>query len=154
VVSVREDPMDTESPRVTTGPLPSSSKVYFSGTLHSHLRVPMRRIDLHPSAGEPPLVVYDSSGPYTDPNVEIDIARGLPKLRAPWIAARGDVVPCEPRVENASAFRHRPFKALPGKAVTQLAYARAGIITPEMEFVAIRENVGRERLRAAAGRDG
>src|SRR5690606_25950325 len=148
---VREDSMDTESLRVTTGPLPASSKVYVTGMLHPDVRVPIRRIELHPTASEAPVFVYDSSGPYTDPAAEIDIRRGLAKLRAPWIADRGDVAP---RPGRDGAPGPRPLTARGGKAVTQRAYARAGIITPEMEFVAIRENVGRERLREAAERDG
>jgi phosphomethylpyrimidine synthase len=114
-----------------SAPLPASSKIYQSGTCFSDIRVPMRAITLHPSANEPPLMVYDSSGPYTDPQSKIDIERGLPRIREPWIKARtGDGL------------------------VTQLAYARAGIITPEMEFVAIRENVGRAQLAQSTARDG
>ncbi|MBX6368747.1 MAG: phosphomethylpyrimidine synthase ThiC, partial [Rhodospirillales bacterium] len=155
---------------VSTGPLPSSRKVYVAGKLHPELRVAMREIDLEKSAGEPPLRVYDSSGPYTDPAVRIDIRAGLPKLRDPWIRARGDVEEVEGRairpeddgLKHGEARRvelfpgaatRRPLRAKPGRAVTQLAYARAGIVTPEMEYVAIRENLGRERARAAA-RDG
>jgi phosphomethylpyrimidine synthase len=118
--------------RVTTEALPASRKIYVPGDLHPDIRVPMRHISVHPTAGEPGITVYDSSGPYTDPSVRIDIAAGLPRLREPWIAAR------------------RPL----GGAVTQLAYARAGVITPEMEFVAIREKVQPEFVRSevAAGR--
>jgi phosphomethylpyrimidine synthase len=111
-------------------PMPAFRKVYRSGVLHPDIRVPMREIDVHPTANEPPLTVYDSSGPYTDPAITTDFARGLPRLRAPWVEGRQ------------------------GKGLTQLAYARAGIITPEMEYVAIRENVGRERLRETTQRDG
>ncbi len=91
----------------------------------------MRAIALHPSAREPDVVVYDSSGPYTDPRVKIDIERGLPRIRERWVQARKS-----------------------GSMVTQLAYARAGIVTPEMEFVAIREKVTPELVRSeiAAGR--
>src|SRR5215470_2465 len=128
--------------RVTTESLPSSRKIYVAGELHPDIRVPMRHIAVHPTAGEPGITVYDSSGPYTDPAVKIDIARGLPRLRQPWIDARGDT-------DRRGVSR----QAQVGKAVTQLAYARAGIITPEMEFVAIRENVGRQRA-AADARDG
>ncbi|SMF20866.1 hydroxymethylpyrimidine synthase [Tistlia consotensis] len=158
------------APEITAGALPASRKVYRAGKRHPELRVPLREIDLHPSAGEPPLAVYDSSGPYTDPAHACDIARGLPRLREAWIEARGDVERRDGRPAGAGnsglAFplRHRPLRARDGRAVTQLAYARAGIVTPEMEFVAIRENLGRENLgrenlgreglRAAAGRDG
>ncbi len=127
--------------RVTTESLPASRKVYLSGQLHPEIRVPMRHISVHPTAGEPGITVYDSSGPYTDPAIPIDIAKGLPRMREPWITARADVE------RHGSALRARA-----GVAVTQLAYARAGIVTPEMEFVAIRENMGRERMGAA--RDG
>src|SRR3954467_11697655 len=71
--------------------LPASRKIYRAGQLHSDVRVPIREITLHPSANEPPVLVYDSSGPYTDPNAHINIERGLPALRAPWIAARNDI---------------------------------------------------------------
>jgi phosphomethylpyrimidine synthase len=148
--------------------LPASRKIYLEGTLHSGLRVPMREIALHPSAGEPPLAVYDCSGPYTDPDVAIDIERGLAPLRAGWIRARGDVEEYPGRrvqpVDNglgaggkaAPEFSRQgsPLRARAGKAVTQLAYARAGIITPEMEYVAIRENAGRSQQQAGAASDG
>ena len=141
-------------------PLPASRKVYRPGTLNPDLRVPMREIRLHPSSRESPLIVYDSSGPYTDPLIRTDIGRGIAPLREKWIASRADVeVYDNTREINTSptqfAVSRRPLRGLNGGAVTQLAYARAGIITPEMEFVAIRENVGRERI-AASGlrRDG
>jgi phosphomethylpyrimidine synthase len=76
---------------VTTGPLPSSRKIHVPGELHPEIRVPLREIDLSPSSGEPAVRVYDTSGPYTDPATAIDIHRGLPELRRPWIEARGDV---------------------------------------------------------------
>jgi phosphomethylpyrimidine synthase len=155
--------------QIVSEPLPASRKVYKTGVIHPGIRVPMREITLHPSAKEPPLIVYDSSGPYTDPTQKIDIRRGLPRLREHWILARGDVESYEGRkvqpidngmtAENFSAaldfpVKRRPLRARGGAAVTQLAYARAGIVTPEMEFVAIRENLGREQLREAASRDG
>ncbi len=154
-------------PKVVADALPASRKIHVPGSLHADVRVPMRQISLHPSSGEPPLTVYDSSGPYTDPEARIDIERGLARLRERWIAERGDVEPCEGRAVRpeddgftgegtaARAFAHtrRPLRARAGKAVTQLAYARAGIITPEMEFIAIRENLGRRREDAAV-RDG
>ena len=155
-------------PQVTTGPLPASTKVFRAGTLHPTIRVPMREIAVHPSAGEPPVTVYDSSGPYTDPSAGIAIERGLPRLRRAWIEARGDVEEGEGRAVRpedngfvsgshltpAFPLQHRPLRAKPGRAVTQLAYARAGIVTPEMEFVAIRENLGRAGIRAKLERDG
>jgi phosphomethylpyrimidine synthase len=154
---------------VATKSLPASRKIYVPGHLHAAVRVPMREISLHPSSGEPPLTVYDSSGPYTDPAVRIDITRGLPRLRAGWIKARGDgesyagrAVQLVDNGLNAGSkagvpefpVQHRPLRARGAGAVTQLAYARAGIITPEMEFIAIRENVGREPRKAALARDG
>jgi phosphomethylpyrimidine synthase len=153
--------------QVVAESLPSSRKIYRPGSLHAELRVPMREIALHASSGEPPLTVYDTSGPYTDPSVTIDIERGLPRTRAPWIVVRGDVESYPGRrvqpIDNGLAAGgkgaaefplHRvPLRARRGLAVTQLAYARAGIITPEMEYIAIRENLGRE-ARAAGIRDG
>ncbi|WP_448585875.1 phosphomethylpyrimidine synthase ThiC [Thermaurantiacus sp.] len=144
---------------VTTGPLPASRKVYVPGRLFPDIRVPFREIAL--SGGEPPFRVYDTSGPYTDPAAAIDITQGLPRLRDPWIEARADTERTEGRPVRpedngqrhgaatrleARPFPHpnrRPRRARSG-AVTQLAYAKAGIVTPEMEFVAIRENLGRE----------
>jgi len=153
---------DTET--VTTGPIPGSRKVYLKGQRFPDLRVPVREVDLAPSAGEPPVRVYDPSGPYTDPDARIDIEAGLPALRRDWILARGDVEEYEGRdvrpednggsEAEVTAFPRRArmvLRAKAGRAVSQLAYARAGIITPEMEYIAIRENLG----RAQAGiRDG
>ncbi|MFC0384943.1 phosphomethylpyrimidine synthase ThiC [Muricoccus vinaceus] len=155
-------------PSVTTGPLPASAKVFRPGIRHPQLRVPMREIALHPSAGEPSVTVYDASGPYTDPAAGIAIERGLPRHRRAWCEATGDVEAYDgrdlkpedngfasaDRLTPAFPVRHRPLRAKDGKAVTQLAYARAGIITPEMEYVAIRENLGRAQARAAMARDG
>ncbi len=147
---------------VTTGPLPASEKIYVKGA-EGRVRVPFREIALHETANEPPVRVYDTSGPYTDPAVNIDIDRGLERPRTPWIEARGDVETYDGRsvtpADNGFAdgdrlvaefpSKHRPLRAKDGKAVTQLAYARAGIITPEMEYIAIRENLGRAKLRDA-----
>ncbi|MER9140530.1 phosphomethylpyrimidine synthase ThiC, partial [Mesorhizobium sp. M0830] len=160
--------MNALTPAVSTGPLPASRKIHKPGAIHPQIRVPMREISVHPTAGEPPVTVYDPSGPYTDPAVETSIEKGLARLRHEWILARGDVEVCDGRhvrpEDNGFAtgerltpefpIRHRPLRAKAGKAVTQLAYARAGIITPEMEFVAIRENLGREILRGKLERDG
>ncbi|MCY3702721.1 MAG: phosphomethylpyrimidine synthase ThiC [Rhodospirillales bacterium] len=161
--------MDADTPipiQVTTGPLPASRKVY-TGDSARGLRVPHRDISLHPSAGEPPLRVYDTSGPYTDPAVNIDIEAGLPRWREAWVEARGDT-----RVEagrplqdvdngNPSAANRVPSFPVPrrprratGAAVTQLAYARRGIVTPEMEFIAERENQGRSADNGAGERGG
>ena len=103
--------------------LPGSGKVYSSPEGYEHLRVPFREILLAQESGEPPFRVYDTSGPYTEANTAIDVERGLPKIRAGWIANR----------------------AAAGKPVTQLELARAGIVTEEMIFIAHRENLGRAR---------
>ncbi|WP_337270478.1 phosphomethylpyrimidine synthase ThiC [Oryzifoliimicrobium ureilyticus] len=153
---------------VTTGPLPASQKVHVAGEIHPHIQVPMRQISLHPTSGEPPVTVYDSSGPYTDPAAEIAIDAGLPALRRAWVLARGDVEAYEgrqvkpedngfvsaDRLTPEFPVRNQPLRAKGGKAVTQIAYARAGIITPEMEFIAIRENLGRKAAKEALKRDG
>lgn len=134
-----------------------SRRHYLLGELHP-VQVPMRLIDLAPSpCGEPnaAVPVYDASGPYGDPSQTIDVSRGLPALRAPWIEARGDTAPL-PTALNASVdhtdqlfenyqprFVQQVRRAKAGHRPTQLAYARAGIITPEMEFVALRENMAR-----------
>ncbi|RAI59149.1 phosphomethylpyrimidine synthase ThiC [Roseicella frigidaeris] len=162
------DSLPPDLPQVTTGALPASRKLYVPGTLHPGLRVAMREIAV--GGGEPALRVYDPSGPYTDEAHRADIRRGLPGLRQAWIEGRGDVEAYDgrdPKPEDdglkAGEQRkvpvfdragRRPLRARPGAAPTQLAYARAGIVTPEMEYVAIRENLGRERAREQAARDG
>ncbi|PWC81899.1 phosphomethylpyrimidine synthase [Azospirillum sp. TSH100] len=127
--------------RISTGPLPSSRKIHVPGTRFPDLRVAMREIAL--SGGEPPLTVYDASGPYTDETVAIDVRAGLAKHRRDWILARGDVETTDGGVLRAKG----------GGAVTQMAYARAGIVTAEMEYIAVRENLGRAAALEAA-RDG
>ena len=160
--------MNAVTPNVTVGPLPASQKIYKTGKVYPDIKVPMREIQVHPTAGEPNVIVYDSSGPYTDPNVETDISKGLPRFRESWIEAVGDCERYEGRhvkpEDNGFAkgdkltqefpIRNQPFKAKDGKAVTQLAYARAGIVTREMEYIAIRENLGREEAIKGAVRDG
>ena len=155
------------APKIVAESLPASNKIYVPGSLHPEVRVPMRCITLAQTSGEPPITVYDSSGPYTDAQAHIDIERGLAQLRRPWIEARGDVERIDGRAARAEddgsvearngipsfTGARRPLRARAGRAVTQLAYARAGIITPEMEFVAIRENLGR-RPDANGVRDG
>jgi len=155
---------------VSTGPLPASRKIHVAGEIFPELRVAMREIDLDPSSGEPPVRVYDPSGPYTDPAALIDIEAGLKALRRDWILGRGDVEAYEGRaikpednglklgeIGNMREFPsqgRQPLRAKPGKNVTQLHYARAGIVTPEMEYIAIRENVGRAVLKEKLARDG
>jgi len=149
---------------VTRGPLPASEKIFARGALHPFLRVPMRQITQtntrlahgpnERTLPNPPLVVYDSSGPYTDPSASIDVRKGLAAIRSEWVRSREDVQEL-PQVSseygrlrladarlNAVRFQNRrkPLVARSGSAVTQLHYARRGMITPEMEFVAIREN--------------
>jgi phosphomethylpyrimidine synthase len=155
---------------VTTGPIRGSRKIHVATQTGSGIRVAMREIDLDPHSGEPPVRVYDTSGPYTDVNAAIDISAGLPEIRSEWIRGRGDVedvtqrevkpedngqlgpdrsggVPAFPNV------RRTVLRAKPGQNVSQMHYARQGIITPEMEYVAERENLGRARL-AEYKRDG
>jgi phosphomethylpyrimidine synthase len=159
---------DFNRPDVTTGPLPASTKIFLPGEIHPDIRVPLRQIALHPTSGEPPVNVYDASGPYTDPQATIAIDQGLARRRLDWVRQRGDVEAYDGRAikpeDNGFVsaekmtpvfpVNHRPLRASGGKAVTQLAYARAGIITPEMEFVAIRENLGRKAMKEALVRDG
>ena len=154
-----------------------SKKVYVEGS-RSDILVPMREIALSPTTGSfgeeenAPVRVYDTSGPYTDPAYKVDITKGLPALRSEWIRERGDVEEYvgrtikpedngfrkadDPRIkENTFPYLSRnPLRAKKGKNVTQLHYARKGVITPEMEFVAIRENMDPEYVRSeiAAGR--
>ncbi len=140
---------------VTTGAIRGSRKVHVG----PH-RVAMREVDLDPSCGEPPLRVYDPSGPYTDPAAHIDIMAGLPQLRRDWIVGRGDVESYDARalrpedngqlgpdrsggVQPFPNVVRRPLRARAGANVSQMHYARRGIITPEMEYVAVRENLGR-----------
>ena len=144
-------------------PLPNSRKIYVQGS-RPDIRVPMREIsqsDTEASFGgekNPPIYVYDTSGPYTDPDVQIDIRSGLDTPRLPWIMERADTeeLPgptsdygiarlADPKLAELRFNLHRkPRRAIAGKNVTQMHYARQGIITPEMEFVAIRENMRRQ----------
>ncbi len=152
---------------LTLGALPGSRKVYVAHPQHADIQVPMREVALHPSAKEEPVLVYDTSGPYSDPKAEIDIRQGLASVRAQWLAERGDVEHYEGRhvkpedngfkdwnvakgnlVEEFPNVNPRPLRAKAGKAVTQLEYARAGIVTKEMEYIAVRENEGRAEAYA------
>src|SRR5436190_4636844 len=140
-----------------------SRKMYLTGS-RPDIRVPMRAIAL--SGGNPPLRLYDTSGPYTDPEAAIDLKRGLPPLRLAWILGRGDV---EELPGSTSVYRktreedpalggvrfasvRRPLRARPGRRVTQMHYARRGEVTPEMEFVALREGVAPEVVRDEVAR--
>ncbi|MDP3405308.1 MAG: phosphomethylpyrimidine synthase ThiC, partial [Brevundimonas sp.] len=154
-----------ETGTIPTGERAGSRKVYVAGELYPDIRVPFREVAVHPSANEPPVTIYDSSGPYTDPTVTIDITKGLPLVKSSWQLDRGDIAPVlNPREvkpeDNGHASgknlaprfdtsRHKVFKGVEGRPVTQYEYARAGIITPEMEYVAIRENLRREQVKSA-----
>jgi len=156
----REEVM-RETGTIPTGERAGSRKVYVAGELYPDIRVPFREVAVHPSANEPPVTIYDSSGPYTDPTVTIDIKRGLPLVKSSWQLDRGDIAPvANPREvkpeDNGHAAgkhlaprfdvsNHKVFKGVAGRPVTQLEYARAGIVTPEMEYVAIRETLRREQ---------
>ncbi|MCV2352393.1 phosphomethylpyrimidine synthase ThiC [Paucibacter sp. Y2R2-4] len=147
---------------LTRTPLPGSSKIYIAGERHPELRVPMRAISL--SNGEV-VSVYDTSGPYTDVSAAIDVKTGLPATRAPWVEARGDTEVYEGRpiqliddglreasqqeqlMQMSAGLRRQPRRAVQGANVTQMHYARRGIVTPEMEYIAIRENQMLEWMR-------
>ncbi len=146
--------------QITTRPFPASRKVYVKGEMHQDLWVAMREIGLSSQAKEPDFWVYDTSGPYTDISKKIDITKGLEELRRKWILARGDVEEYEGRevrpedngyskpqpseVEVFDRGSRKPLRAKKGANVSQMHYARRGIITPEMEYIAIRENIGRK----------
>ena len=167
-----------EKVNISTDPIsPKSKKVYVSGTLHPDIKVPFREISLSPPttvvAGngngngnghendESSLIVYDTSGPYTDPDAKIDIREGLEPIRLPWITGRGDVEfyggrkiePKDdgyregenPNTERFPKTRDKVLRAKPGQNVSQMHYAKKGIITPEMEFIAIRETQKRKQ---------
>ena len=165
-ISDSRKPIDISNKPVS----PNSKKVYVAGSIHPQIRVPFREITLTASPngnGSPALpesvIVYDTSGPYTDPNKEIDIRKGMEPLRAEWIQSRGDVEEYEGRMvqpgdNGYKSEEHLPererfplaerkiLRAKSGKNVSQLHYARQGIITPEMEYIAIRENQKRADL--------
>ncbi|MGO8971760.1 MAG: phosphomethylpyrimidine synthase ThiC [Myxococcaceae bacterium] len=158
---------------ITNGPLPGSRKAYLRGTLYPAVQVPVREIAQTPTrlghgadareTPNPPVRVYDASGPYTDPQASIDLRAGLPPTRHGWTLGRGDVEE-RGRLSSLTARMHeedtrlaglrfphrrRPLAAKPGRNVTQLHYARAGVVTPEMEAVALRENLAAEASLAA-----
>jgi phosphomethylpyrimidine synthase len=150
---------ETTAPSVTTGPIAGSSKAYREVEGVPGARVPVRRVNL--STGEH-FDVYDTSGPYTDPEARIDIRRGLPEVRSRWIAERGDTEilaalsseygrcrAADPGLDRLrfAGHRRRPLRAKSGANVTQMHYARRNVITPEMEYVAIRENQRLELYR-------
>jgi phosphomethylpyrimidine synthase len=162
-----------EKVNISTDPIsPKSKKVYVSGTLHPDIKVPFREISLSPSTtvtengnghqnDESSLIVYDTSGPYTDPDAKINIREGLEPIRLPWIEGRGDVEFYDgrqikpkddgyregenPNTERFPKTREKVLRAKPGQNVSQMHYAKKGIITPEMEFIAIRETQKRKQ---------
>ncbi len=155
---------------ITRSPFPNSKKIYVEGKIHP-IRVAMREIALSATKlsngtleHNPPVTVYDTSGPYTDENSEINIEKGLPRIREQWILDRNDVEILEgitseygktrladPKLDELRfSYNHKPKVARQGKEVTQLYYARQGLITPEMEYIAIRENQRIEQLETVS----
>tara|TARA_R110002096_G_scaffold431885_1_gene647686 strand:+ start:96654 stop:98513 length:1860 start_codon:yes stop_codon:yes gene_type:complete len=159
---MKKDKSPQENEAISRTPFPNSEKIYVQGNIHKDINVAMRQIKLSDSEDkfnntkEPndPIVVYDTSGAYTDPSIEIDIKKGLEPIREKWIMDREDVEQldafsseyCNARLTNSKLdelrFQHirKPLRAKPLKNVSQLHYAKKGIITPEMEYIAIREN--------------
>src|SRR5580704_1702095 len=151
---------DLATPKVTTGPLSGSRKIYARPDAAPELRVPLREIALTAASGEPPLPLYDPSGPYTDPDVTIDVEKGLARSRIEWVRERGGVEEYDGRpikpVDNGNATgKHlarnfantpKPLRGLDGHPITQLEWARKGVITKEMIYVAERENLGRKTM--------
>lgn len=141
-----------ENHLLSRSPFPSSKKIYIKGS-REDLQVGMRAVEICENVPSKVLSVplYDTSGPYTDPESSIDLQRGLPRVRDGWIEERGDTerTPLSKTAQSSSAINlyHAPRRARPGHKVSQLHYARRGLITPEMEYVAIRENQGLEQLR-------
>ena len=148
---------------VTTGPIIGSRKIYSAPACRSDILVPFREVALHPTAKEPPLQLYDTSGPYTESGGHIDLDAGLPKPRAAWVAGRGfsgstgrsikpednGFAPAD-RLVSLCPAQHQIHVGQDGQMVTQYEFARAGIITEEMIYVAHRENLGRNAAHAQA----
>src|SRR5882724_8820909 len=157
-------PADLATPKVTTGAIIGSRKVYSAPGAAPDLRVPIREIVLDASAGEPPVPVYDPSGPYTDDNLAIDVEAGLKRTRVEWVRERGGVEEYEGRpiqpVDNGNVTgKHlarnfpntpKPMRAIGDAPMTQLEWARAGVITREMIYIAERENIGRKKMLESA----
>ena len=172
---IKADHTATPSSTLTTKPFPASRKVYVTGS-HPSIRVPMREITLTPTRGpngeiprpNPPVTVYDPSGPYTDSNVSINVRQGLHPLRREWVFGRNDVeelsevssIYGRKRSTDTSldairfALSRKPLRAKSGMNVTQMHYARKGIVTPEMEFIAIRENQTRDEQEGSLRMNG
>jgi phosphomethylpyrimidine synthase len=155
---------DLATPKVTTGPIAGSRKIYARPDAAPDLKVPLREIVLDASSGEPPLPVYDPSGPYTDPEATIDVQRGLPRAREKWVRERGGVEqydgrPIQPIDNGNVTGRHlarnfpntpRPMRGQTTTSLTQLEWARAGVVTKEMIYIAERENLGRKKMLESA----
>jgi len=153
------DQSQFQTPDITLGALPSSTKVYTAPDADPSLRVPHRLIHLHESANEPDVPVYDTSGPYSDPSVAIDLEKGLPRPRTDWVLERGGVEfydgrDVKPEDNGGASGKHlarefpiknRPLRGKPGEMITQYEFAKAGIITKEMIYIAERENLGRKQ---------
>ena len=151
--------------QITRTPFPNSEKVYIQGKLFPEIQVAMRKVNLTPTVtvenGEKqltenaPVYIYDTSGPFSDPQANLDLKKGLPRLREKWILERGDVerlpeisseygrMRRDDKSLDALRFEHiaLPYRAQKGKQISQMYYAKQGIVTPEMEYVAIRENM-------------
>ena len=169
-----QNPQEERCEYITQTPIAGSQKVYITSTTDARVRVPMRKIAMSPTELEgrapvenAPLYVYDTSGPFTDPDIPVDVTRGIPRIREEWILERGDTEELATlsseygrmRLANKQLdslrFPHvssRPRRAKAGARVTQRQYAQQGIVTPEMEFVAVRENQNFAAMYDAYGR--
>ena len=159
--------------KITRDPFPNSEKIYVQGEIHPEVKVAMRRVTCSDTTtlAEPEkndaVLIYDTSGPYTDPRIEIDVRKGLAPMRQDWITKRGDVEEVDQNSEYTKSRemkssldhirfegRRKPLRAKKGQCVTQLNYARQGIITPEMEYIAIRENMKQADMYTAVTHPG
>ena len=169
-----QNPQEERCEYITQTPIAGSQKVYITSTTDARVRVPMRKIAMSPTELEgrapvenAPLYVYDTSGPFTDPDIPVDVTRGIPRIREEWILERGDTeelatlsseygrMRLADKQLDSLRFPHvssRPHRAKAGARVTQRQYAQQGIVTPEMEFVAVRENQNFAAMHDAYGR--
>lgn len=169
-----QNPQEEQCEYITQAPIAGSEKVYIPSSSDGRIRVPMRKISMSPTEREgkapeenAPLYVYDTSGPFTDPSIQIDVTEGIPRIREAWIAERNDTeelptlsseygrMRLADKTLDSLRFPHvnsKPRRAKAGKCVTQRQYAQQGIVTPEMEFVAVRENQNFTAMHEAYGR--
>ena len=169
-----QNPQEERCEYITQTPIAGSQKVYITSATDARVRVPMRKIAMSPTELEgrapvenAPLYVYDTSGPFTDPDIPVDVTRGIPRIREEWILERGDTeelatlsseygrMRLADKQLDSLRFPHvssRPHRAKAGARVTQRQYAQQGIVTPEMEFVAVRENQNFAAMHDAYGR--